>query len=427
MKPAIALVDCNNFYVSCERVFDPKLEGRPVVVLSNNDGCVVARSPEVKALGVLMGTPWFKLRELAQRHGVTALSSNYALYADMSHRVMTILGDFSPRQEVYSIDECFLDLSGMPETAEHLGHKIRARIQQWLGLPVCVGIAPTKTLAKLANHVAKKRPAYHGVCHWIPGAETTRLLEEIPVREVWGVGARTAARLQQELAIVTARDLQKTAERVIRSRFPITLARIVAELNGISCLALEEIAPPKRQILCSRSFGTTVFSVEELAEAVTMHSSRATEKLRRQKSLAGSVGVFIHTNPFRERDPQHQAYLIGNPPQPTDDTLILARVARNLLRNIFRPGFAYHKAGIILTDLEHVTRKQLDLFSSAEEIKRRKALMTTMDAINQRMGRGTVRLLGEGMGQRWGNRSDHRSPRYTTRLEEIPVAVSSWS
>ncbi|MEO5355346.1 MAG: Y-family DNA polymerase, partial [Magnetococcus sp. XQGC-1] len=301
----IALIDANNFYVSCERVFNPALQERPVVVLSNNDGCAVARSNEVKALGVKMGEPWFRLRDLAQQHGIVALSSNYALYADMSQRMMTLLGDFTPHQEVYSIDECFLDL-GTQHDVTPVGHAMRLRIASWLGLPVGVGIGPTKTLAKLANHVAKKRPAYAGVCNFniMPAEDLERLLAEIDVAEVWGVGPRGAERLRT-MGITNVLSLRRANAGQLRKRFSVVMVRTVEELNGVSCLSLEMVAPPRQQIQSSRSFGQPVYEQEELAEAVLTFLRRGVRRMRGQELVTGAIHVFIRTNPFRESEPQY--------------------------------------------------------------------------------------------------------------------------
>ncbi|MBF0284102.1 MAG: Y-family DNA polymerase [Magnetococcales bacterium] len=417
----IALIDCNNFYVSCERVFDPSLEGRPVVVLSNNDGCVVARSPEVKALGVPMGVPWFKLAELARRHGIVALSSNYALYGDMSRRVMAVLSRFSPVQEVYSIDECFLDLTGLPGSALEQGREIREAVRRWTGLPVCVGVAATKTLAKLANHAAKKDPAWEGVCDFneLPPERVERMMAAWPTTEIWGVGSRLGERLAG-LGIVTALGLKQTPPGQLRRHFSLTLERTALELNGVSCLALEEIAPPRQQILCSRSFGAPIPSLEALSEAVVHFMSRAAEKLRRQGSAAGTAGVFLHTNPFRE--PRYSRGTSSPLASPTADVRLLAATVLHGLREIYRPGLLYKKAGVWLSDLTPQEKTIPSLFDDPAASRRSRALMAAVDGLNQRFGGGAVRLLGEGVEPRWRARTEHRSPRYTTRLGEIPVA-----
>jgi DNA polymerase V len=361
-RQLFALVDVNNFYVSCERVFNPALENRPVVVLSNNDGCAIARSNEVKALGVKMGAPWFKMQELARQHNIVALSSNYALYADMSSRVVSILRDYSPHVEVYSIDESFLGLDGLetlwPSFAD-MGQFIRQRVRQWTGLPVCVGIGPSKTLAKLANHIAKKNPGFNGVCELASMDETQRdaLMAAIEVGEVWGVGRHINAHLQAA-GIRTAKNLRDTPPAWLRSRFGVVMERTGNELRGISCLALEEVAPPKKQIVSSRSFGQLVHDLQSLSEAVAVHASSAAEKLRAQSGICNAIQVFIHTNRFREQDPQHDGSIVIPLPNASADTRLLVRAALFGLKKIYRGGFAYKKAGVMLMGINDAQTMQ---------------------------------------------------------------------
>lgn len=414
--PTFALVDCNNFYASCEKLFDPALDGRPVVVLSNNDGCVVARSAEARAVGVPMGAPWFKLQALAREHGIVARSSNYALYADMSNRVVEVLNAFTPDLEVYSIDESFLDLTAF----RHLdlityGQTIRQRIARWLGLPVCVGIAPTKTLAKLANHIAKKRPEFASVCDLerLSQADQARIFGEIAVGEVWGVGRRIEARLA-DMGIETVEALRRADPSRIRAHFSVVLERTVRELNGVSCLALEDVAPPKQQIMSSRSFGTLVFGFDELREAVASYTSRAAEKLRAQGCEAGALVVMIRTNPFKPEVPQYQRSVTVPINPPTADTRLLVRCASKVLARIYRPGYGYHKAGIMLTELIPAGTAPADLFASDGGTERSEALMKALDAINGRWGRGTLRSLASGIDRNWRMRREWLSSGYTT-------------
>ena len=422
----IALVDVNNFYVSAERVFNPKLEGVPVVVLSNNDGCVVARSAEVKALGVPMGEPWFKLKDLAKRHGIVAYSSNYALYADMSNRVMSVLSDFSPRQEVYSIDECFLDLAGMQEDPIQTGQAIRHRVKRWVGVPVSVGIASTKTQAKLANHVAKKRPQYEGVCNLniFSRGQFDELLDSIEVGEVWGIGRKLNAHLQAG-GIHTVRQLKDFDVHRLRKRFGVLMERTVRELRGESCLDLCSIAPPKQQIICSRSFGRYVTTLPELEEAITSYMTRAAEKLRNQQSVAATVQVYIRTNPHKEEEPQYSQGLMIGLYQATDDTMKLVDVALNGLRRIYQQDYRYQKAGVMLSDISPAGIIQDELFapelpkSSSASAK----LMTTLDRVNYKMGKGTMRLASEGFRKAWQMKRGNMSPSYTTKWEELPFVV----
>ena len=416
-----ALVDGNNFYVSCERVFNPGLEGRPMVVLSNNDGCVVARSAEVKAMGVKMGEPWFKLKDLARKHGILAYSSNYTLYADMSNRMMRVLGSYSPLQEIYSIDECFLGMEGFrPAGLPAMGQRIRWQVKQWVGLPVCVGIASTKTLAKLANHCAKKGLAGdEGVCDFgqLDEKELDSLFGRIEVGEVWGVGRRLTEQLGG-LGIATVRDLRDADAAMLRREFSVVLERTVLELRGVSCLELEELAPAKKQIMCSRTFGAYIHTLRELEEAVASYMARAAEKLRRQGSVANGVEVFIRTNPFNEKHPQYQQAIVVPLTQATGDTVRLTRAALWGLKRIYRPGFAYQKAGVMLMDLHPAGQTQGVLFETASQA--RPALMQVVDQANAKWGRGTLKLAAEGISKPWQMKRERMSPAYTTRWDDLP-------
>lgn len=421
---SIALIDGNNFYVSCQRAFDPKLEGRPVVVLSNNDGCVVARSQEVKDLGVKMGMPWFQFERFAQQQGILALSSNYTLYADMSNRMMAILGGFSPHQEIYSIDESFLDLTGFEHRGlAAYGQQIRQTVRRDIGIPVCVGIGATKTLAKLANHIAKKQPAFEGVCdlNGRTPAALDELFSALPVGEVWGVGGRIAHRLGA-LGIRTVLDLKRAPPKDLRRQFSVVLERTVAELNGIPCLELEAIAAAKKQIMSSRSFGMPVTSLEDLTQAVVAYTTRACEKLRRQNSVAETLQVYVRTNPFKPTDPQYSRGITLALSEPSADTRAWAKLAVSGLRRIYRPGFAYQKVGVLLDGLRPAGVNQISLFADAADEARNGRLMNALDYINRKMGSGTLRLLGEGFGKRWKTKACRLTPRYTTRLDELAIA-----
>jgi DNA polymerase V len=435
-----ALVDANNFYVSCHRVFNPSLKGRPVVVLSNNDGCCVARSNEVKALGVKMGAPWFQLRELALQHGILAFSSNYTLYGDLSQRFMRVLAQFSPQQEIYSIDECFLDFSGFNRLdLTDYGQTIRQRVLQWVGLPVCVGIAPTKTLAKLANHVAKKREQYQGVFDYsrLSRGKQNELLASIAAGEVWGIGRRLSERLAR-MGIATVKDLRDAEPKIMRRQFSVVVERTVLELRGISCLDLEEVTPQRKEIISSRSFGKPVVKLGDLEQAVASYTARAAEKLRRQHSTAGAVQVFLQTNPHQTGEPQYHPSIVIPLIGPTDDTGLLIGYAVRGLKRIYKPGYRYQKAGVMLMDLSGPKTSQPDLFGpssffalpSLPERHRGQAhpksqrLMDTLDQINRKMGRGTLRLAAEGFQQTWKVRTEYPSPRYTTCWEELPIAYA---
>lgn len=420
---AIALIDCNNFYVSCERLFRPSLESKPVVVLSNNDGCVVSRSQEAKDLGLKMAVPWFQIKDLAKHHGIIALSSNYALYADISSRVMRLLSRSSPNQEIYSIDECFLDLTGMEGIADltEYAQTIRGTIKQCVGIPICIGIAPSKTLAKLANHVAKKQKQYHSVCDF--NAMTSRvqdnLLAKIGVGEVWGVGRRSAERLQQ-MGIATVLELKFSPAKRVRAEFGVVMERIVAELNGEACIGLDEITPPRQQIICSRSFGVPVSSLADLEQAVIAYTTRAAEKLRAQHSVAGGIQVYIRTNPHKA-DSQYQPTILLPLIEPTNDTRLLCRAALDGLRKIYRSGHAYQKAGVMLTEIIAATAKPRTLFDDVVAQHKSAVLMETLDRINRRMGSGTMQLLGEGVRKNWAMRRGNVSQCYTTEWDELAV------
>jgi DNA polymerase V len=422
MQRAIALVDCNNFYVSCERVFQPGLEGKPVVVLSNNDGCVVSRSQEVKDLGLKMAVPWYQMKDLAKRHGIIAMSSNYSLYADLSNRVMALLAGFSPEQEVYSIDESFLDLTGIPGDHTDYGQRIRQTIRQCVGIPVCVGIAPSKTLAKLANHVAKKNPRFGSVCDFnsMSATELDTLLASIEVGEVWGVGRCTAPKLQ-ETGIHSVLDLKRAPAGQLRARFSVLFERIVQELNGVACLELEDVAHAKQQIICSRSFGVLTSSLPDLEQAVIAYTTRATEKLRQQRSMAGGIQVYIRTNPHKKRDPQYQQSILIPLAELSNDTRQFCRAALHGLRQIYRSGYAYQKAGVMLSQIIPAADRPNTLFDDAAARQKSQALMTALDRINNRMGSGTVKLLGEGTDTRWAMRRQNVSKRYTTEWDELAV------
>ena len=425
---SIALIDVNNFYVSCERVFNPKLVGKPVVVLSNNDGCAVARSNEVKALGVGMGAPWFKFKDLAKQHGIIGLSSNYALYADMSNRVMSILRDYSPDQEVYSIDESFLDLTGFQSRdLIRYGQHMRRRILKWTGLPVCVGIGATKTLSKLANHCAKKRPEFSSVCNFntMSPLELDGLLGQVEVSEIWGVGRKLAPKLQA-LGFNTVLDLKRASPERLRQQFSVVMEKTIRELNGTVCLELEEISPAKKQIISSRSFGHPVRDYNSLAESITLYMSRAAEKLRRQQSFAGSVYVYIRTSPFKPDDPFYSNGMTIPLSSPTNDTRQLVNVVLWGLKQIYKPNFNYAKAGVMLSELVPAQGVQTDLFSTIQASPKSTALMLAMDSINKKMGKESIKLASEGFKRPWKMRQENKSPSYTTSWDDLPKVNCSF-
>jgi DNA polymerase V len=421
---SIALIDVNNFYVSCERVFNPKLINRPVVVLSNNDGCAVARSNEAKLLGVPMGAPWFKLKDLAKQHGIVGLSSNYALYADMSNRVMSILREYSPDQEVYSIDESFLDLTGFQSRdLIKYGQHMHKRILKWTGLPVCVGIGSTKTLAKLANHCAKKQPVFNSVCNFntMTPVALDELLGQVDVGEIWGVGRKLAPKLRA-LGFNTVLDLKRTNPERLRQQFSVVMEKTIRELNGTVCIELEDITPPKQQIMSSRSFGNPVRDYNSLAESITLYMSSAAVKLRRQQSFAGAVHIYIRTSPFKLDSPQYSNGMTIPLPSPTDDTRQLVTSALWGLKQLYKPHYDYAKAGVMLSELVPAQGAQTDLFSHIHSSPKSAALMTVMDSINRKMGKESIKLASEGFKRPWKMKQGNKSPSYTTRWCDLPVA-----
>lgn len=418
--PVFALVDCNNFYASCEKLFRPDLKDTPIVVLSNNDGCVVARSREAKSLGIKMGVPVFQIKAEIQRHGILAFSSNYALYADLSSRVMRTLEEMAPRVEVYSIDEAFLDLTGIESAISlvEFGQQVRERIGHWIGITVCVGIAPTKTLAKLANHAAKKYPATQGVVDLTNPDRQRRLLALVPVDDVWGVGRRLSKRLNA-LGITTALDLANASPRAIRDQFSVVLERTVRELNGESCIELEEIPPTKKQIVCSRSFGAKVTQFELLREAVCEYATRATEKLRKEQQQAKVMTVFIRTSPFKDNEPQYSNSASGELLIPSCDTRDFIELANHLLKRIWKDGFRYAKAGVMLSHFYDLGMFQPGLFDDVSTRSNSQQLMSVLDTINQ-SGAGKVFFAGQGTKKDWSMKREHLSPAYTTRWDQLP-------
>ena len=421
-----ALVDVNNFYVSCERVFQPKLEGLPMVVLSNNDGCAVARSAEVKALGIKTGTPWFQMEEIAKKHGIQAYSSNYTLYGDMSNRVVQVLRTFTPNLEVYSIDESFLRIETLLKSYSSpgdLGQTIKEKIKVTTGLPVCVGMGESKTLAKLANYLAKKHSQFSGVCDisTMSKEELYQWMTETPVGEVWGIGRQIAKRLQA-MKIQTVFDLLQASPQLMRQQFGVVMERLCYELRGVSCLPLEEVAPAKQQIVSSRSFGQLVTSLTALTESVATHTARGAEKLRGQHSVTGALTIFIQTNPFKQNEPQHHQSILVPLSDPTDNTLTLTTAAIAGLKQIYQSGFRYKKAGVIFSLLADKPTVQQSLFDDIEVKGKSAGLMKALDSINSRFGNAVIRSAATGTTQAWQMRSDKRSPNYTTRWDELPVA-----
>lgn len=411
-----ALVDCNSFYASCEQVFRPELRGRPVVVLSNNDCFIVARSKEAKALGVPDLEPFYKVEALLRKHQAAIFSSNYPLYGDLSNRVMLTLTAFSPNLEVYSIDEMFLSLERFSCPLKRYGQEIKSRVWRDVRIPVSVGMAPTKTLAKLANWAAKKISACDGVCVLDEPQKWQWLLSRVPVTTLWGVARRLAARLAP-LGIVSAWDLACANPQLVRRHSSVCLERTIEELNGHACLQLEDQPVQKKQIYCTRSFGKKATSIQPVLEAVSLYATRAAEKLRQQKHLALTLHVFIQTSPSMADfiSVSQTAQL----PYPTDDTRAIVALARQVARRLYRPGHAYLKAGVGLIELTSKQHHQLDLLHPGQSTKADE-LMAVMDRINRQAGRGTLFMASQGTSKPWYMRQRYTSPQYTTRWQDIP-------
>lgn len=417
MAAQIALVDCNNFYASCERLFQPELRGKPVVVLSNNDGCVIARSNEAKALGIGMGDPWHLSKAKFAKHGVIVRSSNYTLYGDLSTRVMTVLRTFSPNLEVYSIDEAFLGLEGFEHRLEDHARELRATVLKWTGIPVSVGLAPTKTLAKVANRTAKKDTQRQGVCLLSTELDQTSALEAMALTDLWGVAGRMAARLK-EVAITTPLELRDADPSLIRDRLGVVMERMALELRGVPCHGLIASNPANKSILASRSFGRAVVDKRELEEAVSSHVERASEKLRRQNLCVSVVTVFVRTNPFKKDALQYSASHSIRLPVASADTSRLIVAAKLALHRIWRDGYRYAKAGVELHELVQMAVVQGDLWTEPDG-ERIKSLMRAVDSINAEYGRGTIHVAASGVERGWKLRSGPRPPRYTTEWDEL--------
>lgn len=414
-----ALIDGNSFYASCERVFRPDLRHRPVVVLSNNDGCIVTLTREAKALGLKRGMPLFKVQDIVKRNQVEVFSSNYELYGDMSSRMMSSIATLVPEIEIYSIDECFANLTGVPGDLTELGRQIRSRVWQWVGIPSCVGIAPTKTLAKYCNHLAKHIPGFHGVLNWndlAPQRQKKALAYE-PIGEVWGIGAQLSKRMIK-LGIETPLDLAQAPESLIKQFFPITVLQTARELRGIPSIEFEPVAPTRQRLVRSRSFAKDVYDKDDLLSALTMHTEEAAQVLREEKLKASRIGVFILSNRFKLEVPSYYGFDAEDLGIPVNDTSTFMTSVVKLLNKLYQPGIAYKKAGVSIENIQREGDVQGDLF--AFENERSNQLSAVIDRLNQRYGKGTVcRSTMKRAREDWKMKREHRSPSYTTRFNEL--------
>lgn len=414
--PVFGLIDCNSFYASCERVFRPDLAKVPIVVLSNNDGCVIARSYDAKPF-VKMGEPYFQIKDKLRQHGIVPFSSNYALYGDMSERVMSLIESMVPAVEVYSIDEAFVDLSGIG-TLDTLGRQIRAQVLRCTGIPVGVGIAHTKTLAKLANHTAKRLQAQTGgVVNITDPIKRDWVLRNTDVSEVWGVGRKMKLHLDA-MGIKSAMDLAKADPWTLRKNFSVVIEKTARELAGTPCLELDDPAPPKQEICCSRMFGKRLKELPPIKEAVATYMMRASEKLRAQGSLCKKIRVSIRTGMFNPEEAKYANGVVVDLPYPTDDVRLLTKMAVDALDHVFRPGFNYSKAEVMLLNLCQPGEYTEDLFAQSQPGASTK-LMGVLDEINQRWGRGTLRSASVPTNPDWGMRREMMSQSYTTRLDQL--------
>ncbi|AYL71118.1 Y-family DNA polymerase [Citrobacter freundii] len=416
-----ALVDVNSFYASCETAFRPDLKGRPVVVLSNNDGCVIARNAEAKRAGVKMGDPYFKQKDLFRRYGVVCFSSNYELYADMSSRVMSTLEAMSPRCEIYSIDEAFCDLTGVRNcrVLQEFGQELKDAVYQNTGLAVGVGIAQTKTLAKLANHAAKKWQRQTGGVVDLSNLDRQRkLMAALPVDEVWGVGRRISKKLE-EMGIKTVLELADTDIHFIRKHFNVVLERTVRELRGEPCLELEEFAPVKQEIVCSRSFGERITDYDAMRQAICSYASRAAEKLRGEHQYCRFISTFVKTSPFALNEPYYGNSASVKLLTPTQDSRDIIAAATRSLDAIWKDGHRYQKAGVMLGDFFSQGIAQLNLFDDNAPLRGSEKLMEVLDHLNAKEGKGALYFAGQGIQQQWAMKREMLSPRYTTRYEDL--------
>ena len=419
-RAKFALIDCNNFYASCERVFEPTLEGKPIVVLSNNDGCIIARSNEAKALGVKMGAPYFKLKNLITQNGVIVKSSNYPLYGDMSSRVMKVIGGYSPIQEVYSIDESFIDLKGLPLNLMDHMQSLRRRVKNWTGIPVCIGVGSTKVLAKLANRIAKKYPRFDGVFDIddLPYERYCKLLQSVEVGDLWGIGRQSAKKLNR-IGIHTSHDFYQSDVGVIETLLGVNGKKIYKELYGNSCIPIEAIPPARKQIVSSRSFGCDLKDFDELNQALTNLARRAVNKLNNHNLATTTITVFIYTNPHKkDKSCVHLSKTVGMTAAIQDESQIIPLVAQ-ILRLIYKPGYSFYKGGLVLGNLTKGYQQQ-NLFSINQSNKVELLKSNTIRGVNKKFNE-SIKYASELGNNRWLPRAEFRSNRYTTNWSELLI------
>ena len=414
-KKVLALIDCNAFYVSCERVFNPKLNNKPVVALSNNDGCIIARSKEAKALGIKMGVPLFKVKDIVERENVIVFSSNYTLYADMSRRVMNIISEFTPSIEVYSIDEAFIELTNMNVDYESYARHMRKVILQYTGIPVSIGIASTKTLTKVANHIAKDDESLEGVCSLIQHENLDQVLEDTNVADVWGVGRQLSKKLIAN-GIFNAKLLKNCEDTWVRKMMSVNGLKTVSELREISCLDLEETSATRKSCCTTRSFGKPLINLEDIEQAVTTFARRATERIRGENLIASTVSVFLRTNPF-DRNRYYSNSSTTTLSYPTYDTVQIVKTALQLTKIIFRENYKYKKAGVLLSGFYEKGTETKDLFSEARY--RSPKLMSAVDQINERYGSDTIQIATECQMGKWKQKRKNCTQSYTTQLDNV--------
>jgi DNA polymerase V len=420
MKDIFALVDCNSFYVSCERIFRPDLEGKPVGVLSNNDGCIVALSKELKDLGIKRGTPAFQIAHLVKKHNIILFSSNYTLYGDISARIMNVLSMFTPDLEIYSIDEAFLSLKGMEHfDLEKYAKEIKDIVWKWIGVPVSVGIGETKTLAKIANHIAKKYKKFAGVFNLLNHPQKKLVLSYVKVSDIWGIGNKYAQKLNR-FGIHTVSQFIECDENFIEKEMTIVGLKTLKELKGYSCIVLDDYAKSKKQIISSKSFGKPISDFDDLMQAISSYLEIALEKLRNQRSVASQIMIFLTTNPFKNSS-QYANYVSASLEIPSAYSPTFIQIGRKLLKSIYKEGYQYKKVGVMISNIQNENEAELDFFKTAYIDDKHKDVMEVFDKINRINGRNTIYYSSSGINRKWEMRREFLSKRYTTNWKELPI------